>query len=153
MARFEEAEIRSRMRKSRDDVPFTREEFAPLLGVSKATLENYEGKRQDAGRVPLHILPQWADLTNTSLKWLLWGDEDESAQVLDRLDRFEAQQTELANQIGALREQQGVLTQLDRDLLAEVSAALNRLGRDVGRGRPRQRSGQKTLPAATEPAA
>jgi hypothetical protein len=60
-------------------------------------------------------------------------------QILDRLD--------------TLKTQQGVLTELERERLAEVGSILNRLGRDVGRGRPLQRSGQTNPQAANEPAA
>lgn len=66
--------------------------------------------------------------------------------ITNRLDSIDRRLEEVANQ-------QGILTETDRDVLRQVEAALRRLGLDIGRGRPQSRGVRKTPPAVEPPAA
>lgn len=60
--------------------------------------------------------------------------------IEEKLDRIE-------EKLDRVIEQTGALTDADRDLLRQVEAVLNRLGRDVGKGQPLQRVGRHTREA------
>lgn len=159
MARLEEAEIRARIKQARVQAGLRQPDLADLLTVHVKSIVNYEAKNGKDAKVPYDRLGEIADVTGVSLKWLLHGD-DEEADLATRLDDFDKrlaavaeQQDKVLDRLSSLGEQQGMLTDVERELLAEISATLNRLGRDVGLGRPQQRSGPKIPPAATRPAA
>lgn len=69
-----------------------------------------------------------------------------------QLDRIEAKVDHLSQAVDQLGQKQSLLTETERELLRQVEAFLNRLGRDVGRGQPLQRTGPQSLPAAKQAA-
>lgn len=68
--------------------------------------------------------------------------------VVSQLARIDQRLSAIEDAVDALTKQAGRLTATERDLLKQVGAALDRLGRDVGRGQPQQRSGPGTQPEA-----
>lgn len=97
---MDESAIRARMRDARERKKISRRKLGDLLGYSDKTILNYE--TGDRG-LPYAELAKWAESTDTSLRWLLFGTEDgaNSDQVIRLLE--------------ALRDQ---VDQLRRDLLS-----------------------------------
>lgn len=60
-----------RLKKVRNDKGYTRDQFAKLLGVSRATIQNYEnGERSPSA----DYLVKYYQLFGTNLHWLLTGN-------------------------------------------------------------------------------
>lgn len=79
----------SRIKRVRNHLGFSQEEFCKKLGVSQFTLSNYEtGKRFPDTRFLLKL----KELANVDLNWLIWGDK-----TLDALCPGEPEDKEMAN--------------------------------------------------------
>lgn len=73
MDALEQAEICARLKSARDLSGFTQEQMADMLDppVTARAVANYE-----KSRVPTKYISQWAEITGTSKRWLLTGEEE-----------------------------------------------------------------------------
>lgn len=97
MAELREAEIRQRIKRARREAGLSQSTMAELLGVIQRTVQNYENDHVPWGR-----LGDIADITGTSLRWLLHGDGSISdASLEDRLNDVQDQLEALPIQVAA----------------------------------------------------
>jgi transcriptional regulator with XRE-family HTH domain len=76
MGKLERAAISVRLGETREEAGLTQPEMAELLRqegepLHFRTVQNYESPKND--RVPWDLLDQWAEITGTTLEWLLHG--------------------------------------------------------------------------------
>lgn len=156
MAHLEATAIRARIQEAREQAGLSQPDMAALLGVITRTVQNYEAHAGVSAKVPYDRLGDIADITGTSLKWLLHGDDDEQTQFTARLDTFDQGladvRNELASLIGLLTGEPETKATL-RDTIAQIfEEAMNRRAREEAGLRGRRRSprplGQDKRPAA-----
>lgn len=101
MAQLQEAQIRTRLKEARVKAGLSRARMADLLTVHPKSVENYEVER-----VPWQLVNAWAEITGTSVEFLLHGKKPTlEVDNGDRLERIEALLVEIRN---ALRGQAGL---------------------------------------------
>lgn len=83
--------IGDRLRKAREAAGYDQRSFEAASGISRATISAYELGKSKPRRAYLSI---WANVTSTSLGWLLDGEEARSLSGTDSEDHGSATETQ-----------------------------------------------------------
>lgn len=113
MAALEEAEIRARIKRARNEAGLSQEQLADLLAVHPKSVQNYENDH-----VPWRRIRDIAAITGRSAQWLLHGEDapggdetlDERLAALEaKLDRLLALSSGEAGDVAESREELAAL--------------------------------------------
>ena len=146
--------IGARLRAYMDQEHLTNVTMAVRAGVSDKTISHLLNCKLDPQSATIRKIAETMGIDEHELRGIR-PHVTVDGHAPDLFARFDALETALARIEGQLQElsdQQGLLTAVDRELLREFQALLDRLGRDIGRGRPRSRGGREIPPPTAKPA-
>jgi transcriptional regulator with XRE-family HTH domain len=136
MGRLRKEEIRARIKQAREMAGVSQHDMADLMGVANRALQNWEADQAKAANVPWEHLNDIADVTGTTVRWLLHGDEPElyDGELTERLKTTAAALEKVEAQLATIAK---------RDIKTEVQQAFDdyaqRLGPQIGKLPPRSK--------------
>ena len=87
VSQFEARAIGARIAQARKEAGLTQEELAEMASFSKRSLQDYEG----GTTIPYRHLREIGALTRKTPEWFLYGEEQESPDLTNRLGALEEQ--------------------------------------------------------------
>ena len=110
-------EVGQRIKDARESIGMTQWELGDLVGVKERSIQNYEAGK----KIPFPAMATIADLTGTSVVWLLYGTHSPPGAVSqDYLDTLSDRVTAIQMEVATIRTQLEAMRRLLEQLAASA---------------------------------